>query len=467
MLPRGLLKEYFQLVIFLLRCFDVCAVLAAGLAAYFYKFGSFSPSNHYLSALILAAPLTAIVFQFFELYGSTRTKSFWSYISGLIQALFVAFMLLAGAAFITKTGETYSREWFGWWGLLAAFFLVSCRICLLLFLRIMRLYGWNERRILVIGVSEVGIKLIETVQQSLWTGFRVVTIFDDMPETKPQAIGGIPVSKTPDNIPDYLASTPHGIDEIWLAYPLREEARAKEVLYQLRHQAITIRFALDLLGLNFTHYSIAELAGFPILNICTTPMVGMNRLLKAIEDRLLASLILLTISPLFLLIAIAVKMSSPGPIFYRQKRVGWNGTEFEMLKFRTMPVDAESKTGPVWAKPGEMRATKVGAFLRRTSLDELPQFINVLRGDMSIVGPRPERLFFVEQFKEEIPRYMQKHLVKAGITGWAQVNGWRGNTSLEKRIEYDLFYIENWSLLFDLKIIFLTIFRGFMSKNAY
>jgi putative colanic acid biosynthesis UDP-glucose lipid carrier transferase len=147
--------------------------------------------------------------------------------------------------------------------------------------------------------------------------------------------------------------------------------------------------------------------------------------------------------------------------------VSWNGKEFEMLKFRTMPVDAEASTGPVWAKEGEKRATKIGRFLRRTSLDELPQFINVLRGEISIVGPRPERMVFVDEFKDRIPRYMQKHLVKAGITGWAQIHGWRGNTSLEKRIEYDLYYIEHWSLLLDIKIIFLTLFRGFINKNAY
>jgi putative colanic acid biosynthesis UDP-glucose lipid carrier transferase len=196
-------------------------------------------------------------------------------------------------------------------------------------------------------------------------------------------------------------------------------------------------------------------------------MVGLNRLIKAFEDRLLASVILLLLSPLFLLIAMAIKVTSKGPVFYTQKRVSWNGKEFNMLKFRSMPQNAETETGPVWATAGEQRATKIGAFLRKTSLDELPQFMNVLCGDMSIVGPRPERKFFVEQFKEQIPGYMQKHLVKAGITGWAQVNGWRGNTSLEKRIQYDLYYIENWSLALDIKIIFLTFFRGFVNKNAY
>ncbi|HEY0334200.1 MAG TPA: exopolysaccharide biosynthesis polyprenyl glycosylphosphotransferase, partial [Stenotrophomonas sp.] len=183
--------------------------------------------------------------------------------------------------------------------------------------------------------------------------------------------------------------------------------------------------------------------------------------------RFLAGLILMAISPLMLVLAAAVKLSSPGPVFYRQERMSWNNKTFWMLKFRSMPVDAEQGTGAVWAKAGECRATRVGAFLRKTSLDELPQFLNVLKGDMSIVGPRPERPVFVHKFKQEIPAYMKKHMVKAGITGWAQVNGWRGSTDLCKRIECDLFYIENWSLWFDIKIVFLTLFKGFVHRNAY
>jgi putative colanic acid biosynthesis UDP-glucose lipid carrier transferase len=177
--------------------------------------------------------------------------------------------------------------------------------------------------------------------------------------------------------------------------------------------------------------------------------------------------ILILASPLLLIIAAAVKLSSPGPVVYRQERMGLNGATFEMLKFRSMPVDAERESGAVWATPGESRATRVGAFLRRTSLDELPQFFNVLKGDMSVVGPRPERPVFIKEFRESLPFYMLRHKTKAGITGWAQVNGWRGNTSLEKRIEYDLYYIQHWSFQFDLKIIWLTVIRGFVDKNAY
>lgn len=466
MLPKGLLKEYSQVLAFLLRILDVGAVLIAGWLAYYFKFGDIVLSPPYYLALLVAAGATFIIFQFFHIYESVRAKGLWIHIHHLIQAMTVLLLLLAGLAFLTKTGEIFSRSWFMVWAFCALVLLIFFRCSLFIVLRLMRSHGWNERCVIIIGAGELGMKLIETVQQSLWTGFRVETVFDDY-VWKDSEIKGIPLLKTPLHLSEYIKEHLQKIDEVWLALPLRAEARVKEILHELRNETVTTRFMLDVFGMDLLNHSMSELAGIPALNIRATPMIGMNRIIKAAEDRILASLILLVVSPLLLIISLAVKWSSKGPIFYRQKRVSWNGKEFEMLKFRTMPMNAESHTGPVWAKPNENRATKVGSFLRKTSLDELPQFINVVRGDMSIVGPRPERLVFVEQFKNQIPGYMQKHLVKAGITGWAQINGWRGNTSLEKRIEYDLFYIENWSLLFDLKIIFLTFLRGFINKNAY
>jgi len=211
---------------------------------------------------------------------------------------------------------------------------------------------------------------------------------------------------------------------------------------------------------------MTEIAGLPVINLSTSHMLeGRNCFLKSLEDKTLSAIILLCISPILLFVAIGVKLSSPGPIFYRQERVSWNGRPFDMLKFRSMSVDSE-KDGVKWGGATSMSVTKFGAFIRKTSLDELPQFINVLKGDMSIVGPRPERTVFVDQFKHEIPGYMQKHMVKAGITGWAQINGWRGDTDLAKRIECDLYYIEHWSIWLDLRIIFLTFWKGFIHKNA-
>jgi exopolysaccharide biosynthesis polyprenyl glycosylphosphotransferase len=205
----------------------------------------------------------------------------------------------------------------------------------------------------------------------------------------------------------------------------------------------------------------------PVVRLNDSPMIGLAALAKRATDVVCSFILLLALSPLLLLIAAVVKLTSAGPILYNQERMGLDGRTFSMLKFRSMRVDAEAKTGAVWAQATDARRTRFGTFLRRTSLDELPQLWNVLRGDMSLVGPRPERPVFVRKFRSEIPHYMLRHKVKAGITGWAQVNGWRGNTSLESRIECDLFYIKNWSYVMDLKILTMTLWRGFFSKNAY
>jgi len=229
---------------------------------------------------------------------------------------------------------------------------------------------------------------------------------------------------------------------------------------------VIVKFVPDLFSFDLMHAKWTDFKGFPVISVYDTPLnSGTSKFLKRSEDLIISSIILTLISPIMLVLAIGVKLSSPGPIFYRQTRVGWNGVNFEMLKFRSMPVDVE-KDGVKWGSATSKTNTKFGHFIRATSLDELPQFINVLKGDMSIIGPRPERDVFVEQFRKEIPRYMQKHMVKAGISGWAQIHGWRGDTCLEKRVEYDIHYINNWSLWLDIKIIILTVFKGFVNKNA-
>jgi putative colanic acid biosynthesis UDP-glucose lipid carrier transferase len=224
----------------------------------------------------------------------------------------------------------------------------------------------------------------------------------------------------------------------------------------------------DMSSLRMLNQSVSQIDGIPIINMSVSPMQRGNLLAKWLEDKVLSILILLLISPLMLIISLAVALTSPGPVFYTQERISWNGKRFKMLKFRTLHLDADTQNGaPVWGNARSKKTTPIGAFLRKTSLDELPQFINVLKGDMSIVGPRPERTVFVDQFKHEIDCYMKKHLVKAGITGWAQINGWRGDTCIKTRVDYDLYYIEHWSLWFDPKIILLTLRKGFIHSNAY
>ena len=441
----------------------------AGVVAFYLKFEGLGIPSLYIIAMVMGIFLTPLVFPFFDIYSSVRGKGLASHIFDLVQAVCILFVLMAGLAFIAKLGEVYSRAWFGIWMATVIVSLILYRCTLFIFLRVMRARGLNERRVVIFGAGKLGVTFAEAVQQALWTGFRIVAFMDDHAAQKPAFIHGIPVMQLPEKLNSYLQE--QHIDEFWLAIPLKAEGRVKEVLHTLRHQTITTRFVLDIFGLDLLNHSITDLAGFPILNICSSPMMGANRMIKALEDRMIAALILLLISPFLLLIALLVKYTSSGPILFKQKRLGWDGRIITIYKFRTMYQHGEQEGVVTQATIHDKRVTPFGKFLRRTSLDELPQFINVLQGRMSIVGPRPHALAHNDLYKESIHTYMQRHRVKPGITGWAQVNGWRGETDtlqkMQKRVEFDLYYINNWSLGFDLKIIILTFFRGFISRNAY
>ncbi|EKD70267.1 MAG: hypothetical protein ACD_46C00581G0002 [uncultured bacterium] len=469
MLPKGLLKEYSRILSLIIRLIDIFAVFFAGVAAYFFKFGEIKFSQNYLIAILCGAILTSFIFSALNLYSSVRGKELLYHFFDIIKAILLLSLALASLAFFTKSGEHFSRIWFTIWMLTAFIILISYRCLILFLLRFMRSYGWNERVVVIFGAGKLGIDFAKNVQQALWTGFRIIVFIDDQADKKPAQINNIHVMQTPDDLSKFLKQ--EQVDEIWVALPLRAEQRVKQILHELRHDPITIRFVLDIFGLDLLNHSITELAGFPVLNVSTTPMVGINRIIKASEDRMIAAFILLLISPLLIMIAVTVKLSSNGPIIFKQKRLGWDGKVINVYKFRTMYEHQEKNNLITQATMNDKRITSIGKFLRKTSLDELPQFINVLQGKMSIVGPRPHALQHNEQYKEIIHTYMQRHRVKPGITGWAQINGWRGETDtiekMQKRVEYDLYYINNWSLGFDLKIIFLTLFRGFISKNAY
>jgi putative colanic acid biosynthesis UDP-glucose lipid carrier transferase len=401
--------------------------------------------------LVVSALFSGVIFHLCGVYQPFRGHPFFTHFKRLVLGWISLAFVLSALVFLTKMGASFSREWFFEWMALGFFLSLSVHAVLWGGLKFLRSKGFNIRRILVIGSGDLVRKVCEKLNREKSMGYEIVQVWE--------------FTEVPEDFDGWWSA--NHPDEIWIVVSLSEIAGLQDRLTLFRFSTANIRIIPDLSGLNILNYSMGQLQGMPVLTLRSTPMQGLNRVIKALEDKLISGLIVLLISPFLLTIALAVKLSSPGPIFYRQERVSLNNKTFQMLKFRSMPVDAESATGAVWAKAGENRATKVGAFLRKTSLDELPQFLNVLRGEMSIVGPRPERPVLIEQFKQDIPGYMQKHMVKAGITGWAQVNGWRGNTDLKKRIEYDLYYIEHWSLWFDLKIIFLTIFKGFVNKNAY
>jgi len=337
----------------------------------------------------------------------------------------------------------------------------------------LRVYRRNRppREVLIVGSGPLVAQSVQLIKewdssQTRITG--VVVMADDGSGEEARAFCStqdLAVLAKPTDWPRFLSE--HAVQTVVIALPYSQYHLLDENLDLIANQVGDIKLIPDLW--RYTRFSAAiEIAnGLPVISLHDSPLEGGGALIKRALDLLITSVGLLVISPLLLVIAALVKFSSPGPIFYRQERMGLDGRTFTMLKFRSMPIDAENKTGAVWAKKEDNRATPIGSFLRRSSLDELPQLFNILKGEMSLVGPRPERPVFVEQFRQNIPGYMLRHKAKSGLTGWAQVNGWRGNTSLEKRIECDLYYIQNWSVWFDLKIILLTFVKGFFSKNAY
>jgi len=477
-MPHFSLKSHAYLTSNFLRFLDFIIIFSLGFFIYFLRFNFFKfyPSRFLLSdqinylsnytALILAAGvLSFLIFNLSGVYQHLRGRSFWHLFKRLFLPWVILVLILGLFAFLTKTGAEYSRIWMMSWLLADFIVLYFYRVCLILIFRFLRSKGFNIRHIVIIGSGELAERAIRSIENNPSMGYVISKVLGPVSLNSQELLAGKLVEPLPQDLSSYLENLK--IDEVWLALPLRKESLIKELMHQLRFSTINIQLVPDIFGLSLLNHAVSEIGGLPVIQLRGTPMRGMNAVLKYCEDKFLSALILILISPLLLIVAVGVKLSSKGPVFYQQERISWNNKSFKMLKFRSMPVNTESQTGAVWAKAGENRATKFGSFLRKTSLDELPQFINVLKGDMSIVGPRPERPVFVEQFKDQIPGYMFKHMMKAGITGWAQVNGWRGDTDLAKRIEYDLFYIENWSLSFDIKIIFMTLYKGFVNKNAY
>jgi len=329
---------------------------------------------------------------------------------------------------------------------------------------VLRKKGYNRRRVVIIGAGDNGDKLLSTLKNNPQFGLVVTAVFDNNGDKDNEVRRGVDVQGPITDVKKYLEV--RDIDSVFISLPMSAERRIKDALDALNNYTGDVRFVPDIFGYQLINHSVTEIAGIPVVNLRESPLRGFNRLIKWFEDKIMALSLILILSPVMLLISVAIRITSPGPILFKQRRVGWNGEEFDMLKFRSMVVTDEAERD-ILTKKNDPRVTKIGKLIRKTSIDELPQLFNVLKGDMSLIGPRPERSWVVRIMMNEIPNYMQKHMVKAGITGWAQVNGWRGNTDLAKRIEHDIYYIENWSLLLDLKIIFLTVLKGLVSKNSY
>ncbi len=466
-----MLKRHSEFLKSLLFLFDLVLICACWLGAYFFRFEGIGepvtkgipPLAPYLWILIPIVAVWGFSFQAFNLYRPRRMGSHFAEFIDLAKADTLSVLILLSVTFFVREFE-FSRLvvlYFWLFNLLALGF---SRMAFREGLRFFRRRGFNQRHVLIVGAGKLGQKVVQCLHEHPELGFQVRGYLSRRPQKLGQVLEGAPVIGTYVDLKDTLGT---GIDMVFVCLPPDVEGQAEKILPYLATTMVEVKVVPSIYEFITLRAEAEMFEGLPVITLQGSPLHGWNLVIKRGLDLVGASVTLIVMSPFFLLLASLVKLSSPGPIFYRQRRMGLDGRGFDMLKFRSMRWDAESETGPVWTRADDRRRTQIGAFLRRTSLDELPQFWNVLKGEMSIVGPRPERPEFIVRFRQSLPQYMLRHKMKAGITGWAQVNGWRGNTSLEKRVEYDLYYIDHWSILFDLKILWLTVWKGMFHKNAY
>jgi Undecaprenyl-phosphate glucose phosphotransferase len=451
-------------------CSDLLMTVAAFFTAYWLRFtyevrpvepGDILQLGDYSRLLPATLLLWPLVFAAFGLYRLRRTAARAEEYVQVTIATTLAMALFAAGAFLTRPTD-FSRLMFGMFYLLDVVLIVTGRALIHSAIDRVRRSGRNLKRVLIAGTGDLAHAVIDKMRLHEEFGFRITGMLGEGIDT---SYRGVPVVGGIDDACQFIRR--FSVDQIYIALPLSAYQDILQLLDAVGNEMVEIKVVPDLLQHITLRASVEDLEGVPIVNLSATPMRGLAGAVKRGLDICAGLGCIVLFAPVIPAIAIAIRLTSPGPIFYRQERMGLDGRSFELLKFRSMVVDAEQATGPVWTEERDPRITAVGRFIRKFSLDELPQFFNVLRGDMSMVGPRPERPYFVQEFRQHIPRYMLRHRVRAGMTGWAQVNGWRGNTALERRIKYDLYYIENWSLTLDFRILWLTITNGLGHEHAY
>jgi Undecaprenyl-phosphate glucose phosphotransferase len=459
-------RRHRQVILLAFLSSDLITTTLAWFGAYFVRFACWPAPDGVprLTTVAVGLPWVLVVailaYKLCGLYDVHRLRRFAPELSGVFFASGLLFLLTITITFYRR--DLYeSRLALGLFLLLAALLLIGSRRLLWWALQHYRSRYSGRHRALIVGSGRTGRNVAATIRANRWTGLEVVGYVD-----RPAKVDRdqTPLLGDVDDLQELVAK--HGVDHVFVALPAKRYEELPRIHEMLSHVLVDVQFVPDLPNLSGMRVRSLEVDGLTFLSLRENPHVGWHRVAKRSMDLVLGSAALVLLSPLMLLAAIVIKLTSRGPVFYRQPRLGVEGKPFNILKFRTMCVNAESQTGPVWARRGDRRVTLCGRFLRRSGIDELPQLFNVLAGDMSLVGPRPERGVFIEQFQKQIPNYAQRHQVKSGITGWAQVNGWRGNTSLRRRIECDLYYICNWSLWFDVQILIMTLFRGVWHKNA-
>ena len=498
---------------------DAIILLIAMLSAWFIRFASgfmvadewHLSVNQYMKPIIILVPLYLSLYAIFKLYVPQRRNTMIREISAVIKANILGVLIFTLWLFVAKQIH-YSRYFIMIFAMVNTSLTILERVSLRLILRSLRRDGKNLKHILLVGYSNTSTELIEKIIKNKYWGYNVVGILDDtlcsmkvdknfhsiseiLVTSLEQAAATIYEEFTSDDLREkYLRETEEekqnylrykdkiigkverlneilnkcDIDEVFITLSIKDYDKIGKIIGICEKNGVRAQIVPDYYKYLPAKPHIEDVEGLPIINIRYIPLDDIfNKFIKRAMD-IVGSLVAITLfSPVMLIAAIGTKISSPGPLIFKQERVGLNKKNFTMYKFRSMRVQELKEEKKEWTTTNDPRKTKFGAFLRKTSIDELPQLFNVLKGDMSLIGPRPERPFFVEKFKEEIPKYMVKHQVRPGMTGWAQVNGFRGDTSIKKRIEHDIYYIENWTLGLDIKIAFLTIFRGFVNKNAY
>jgi len=446
---------------------DVAVLAVAFALSYFTRFDVLHgaprpPTRETLITLLLVLVLFPVAYRQSRLYATNRIRTHLEEVFELFKATITASLVLVALTYFGR--ERYSRLTLALFAGYSFVLVAATRVAFRVWLEALRRRGLNLKSILLVGAGELGERVVETIEHHRELGFRVTGVLSRDLLLPGTTVRGVPVIGTADEVERIL--TEHPVDQVILALPSEDTGLLKTLMEKLALRTVDVKIVPDLFQYVTLYGGLEEFGGLPIVSLQGGPLEGWNLVAKRAFDILFSAVALILTSPILLMVALMVKLTSRGPVLYKQERMGMDGAVFPILKFRTMRTDAES-SGARMATAGDDRRTPVGAFLRRTSLDELPQLFNVLRGDMSLVGPRPERPVFIEEFKRQIPKYHLRHKVKAGITGWAQINGLRGQTSIAKRIEYDLYYIENWSLLLDLKILVRTALGGFLSRNAY
>lgn len=449
---------------------DAFVLLFSYVAAWVIKFQIISSDDGALSlrTYMIALPITVLVYlglyYLFSLYTPKRVQGRRLELWNIVKANTVGIALFLGVLYLIKMMH-FSRE------MLFIFYVIHicleaiARNLIRYFLRSMRRKGYNLKHIVLVGYSRAAEEYIDRILENPQWGYKIRGILDDHIEAGTE-YKGIKVLGKIDNLMIILPE--NRLDEIAITLGLSEYARLEEIVNLCEKSGVHTKFIPDYNQIIPTKPYTEDILGLPVINIRHVPLTNtFYAAMKRVMDIAGAICAIILFSPIMVFSVIMIKLTSPGPLIFKQERVGLHNHTFMMYKFRSMDVQPPEKEKTKWTVKDDPRVTNFGKFMRKTSIDELPQLFNVLKGEMSLVGPRPERPFFVEKFKEEIPRYMIKHQVRPGLTGWAQVNGYRGNTSIRKRIEYDLYYIENWTLGLDVKILFLTIFKGFINKNAY